>query len=236
MFYNINKQEITKDKWVKEFEHFYFLNGLTYGSRITSKNQGSKFVEDKIEEILKNGLKSIDIPLVNAWKIGAIDHKASELQRDIIYKNNFDKNFEFPDQYGHKIRAGYIINYCQHNFDYLIKISDEAEHLYNVLFQNRGLKSWFGEVKCFSLLYFFTRGTWPIYDKFAHVALNAISSNKLPGDVVPYKQVTTWSGYQRYADKIDNLFGSKNIPREIDRSLWVYGHFFKNEESRKNSI
>ena len=88
---------------------------------------------------MKNGLQSDDLTLVIAWKIGAIDHIASEHQQSVIYKTNFNQTFEFIGQFGRTIRAGDIINYCRTNFNILTN-SDNAEPLYNNLYHNRGQK------------------------------------------------------------------------------------------------
>lgn len=226
-FYNTNNQEISQIKWIEKIQPYYYLSGPTHGRRVNRRNQGSRFVEEKIEKILKNGLQPNDLPLIIAWKIGAIDHKASEFQKIIFYKNNFDQEFQTKGQF-RQINANDIINYCKNNFDYLINLNDDVERLFNNLYQNRGLNNGFGIVYCMSLLYFFTQGNWPIYDKYAQIALDAIFLNKRPGEIVRYRQINSWRDYcEKYVNKMVDVFDNQNIPREIDRSLWVYGHFFK---------
>lgn len=227
-FYDQNNQKITQLEWVKLFEPYYFLSGKIHGRRINRQNQGSKFVENEIEKILKNGLNSTNVPLIIAWKIGAINHSDSEQQKTIIYKNNFYQTSELKTLFG-PIKTADIIKYCVDNFDDLIDANKDAERLFDLLYKNRGQNSRFGHVYCISLLYFFTQGVWPIYDRYAHTAIEAIFSGKLIGDIIPYRQINSWSDYQKYyVNKMIDLFGTKNIPRKIDRSLWVYGHFFKN--------
>jgi len=226
IFYDRSDQEIDKKEWIKEFECYYFLGGLTYGHRVNIGNQGSKFIEEKIEQILHRGLQINDLPLVIAWKIGAINHPASEYQQNIIYKNQFDQNFQLKTHFG-LMNAGNIINYCQNNFEELLA-NDNAENVFNELYNNRGKGNRFGIVYCLALLYFFTQGKWPIYDKYAHIALDAILSNRQPGELIRYNQINDWQDYyEKYVKKIKNIFGAQNIPRNLDRSLWVYGHFFK---------
>lgn len=84
-FYNRNSQAITLNEWINLFEPYYFLNGPVLNHRINRSNQGSKFVENKIDFILENGLGADDLPLITAWKIGAIDHQYSENQKGIIF-------------------------------------------------------------------------------------------------------------------------------------------------------
>lgn len=228
VFYNRNGQEINQNEWINKFQPIYYLGGPTYDHHITRGNQGSKFVEDEIEKILKNGLNSTNIPLIIAWKIGAIDHHDSEQQKAIIYKNNFYQTSELKTRFG-PIKTTDIIRYCRENFDDLINTIKDAERLFDLLYKNRGQNNRFGPVYCISLVYFFTQGAWPIYDRYAHTAIEAIFSGKLIGDTIPYRQINNWDDYQKYyVNKMEDLFDTKNIPREIDRSLWVYGHFFKN--------
>lgn len=242
-FYDQDNQKISQPKWVESFEPYYFLNGPTYGS-INRGRQGSKFVENEIEKILKNGLEANDIPFVIAWKIGAIDHKVSEFEQKIIFKKDFNKTFEFPDPYRGIIKAKKIIDYCQANFVNIIKLGDEAknsetkaEELFNNLKHNVGENNRFGFVKLLALLYFFTQRYWPIYDQFAHKAVNAIISDTKPDEHINYTSFNDFGKYnKKYVKKIKEIFGRQDIERGTDRSLWVYGHFFnKNNNYNKTT-
>lgn len=242
-FYNKKNKKITQEEWIEEFEPYYFLGGPTYDRSINRGKQGSKFVEDEIEKILKNGLEANDIPFVIAWKIGAIDHKMSELGQKIVFLKNFDETLEFPDRYG-IIRAKKIIDYCKTNFDYLSKLGDEAknsefkaEELFNNLKHNVGEKKRFGIVKLLALLYFFTQRHWPIYDQFVHKAVNAIISDTKPDEHINYTSFNDFGEYRKkYVEKNKEIFGRQDIGRDIDRALWVYGHFFnKNNNCNKTT-
>ncbi|MFA6551309.1 MAG: hypothetical protein WCV41_02145 [Patescibacteria group bacterium] len=227
IFYDKNSQEINKNEWIDEFQPFYYLDGPTHGKRITIANQSSEFIEKKIEKILKDGLQIKDFPLIIAWKIGAINHSASEYQRAIIFKNNFSLSFLFKTHF-YQINSKDIINYCQENFDNLINNNEntDIEKLLKSLLKKSG--QGIGIVCCISLIFFLTRGRWPIYDKYANIALDAILSNKKPGESVRYRQINSWRDYYEiYIKNITEIFGIQNIPRDIDRSLWVYGHFYK---------
>lgn len=224
-FYNTNNQVISQAEWIKKFQPYYYLGGPTYGRRITRRNQGSKFVEEKIEKIMEKGLSQGDIPLIIAWKIGAIDHRASEDQQAIVYRNNFNTEFIYQIPARRLINAKNIINYCQENFDNLIN-NVNVEESFNNLLQSRG--EGIGQVYCLSLIYFFTQGKWPIYDRYAHIALDAILLNKQPDELIQYRQINSWQNYcEKYVNNVKAVFGSQNISRDIDRSLWVYGHFYK---------
>lgn len=237
-FYNRNNQKITQDEWVELYEPYYFLGGPTYGRSIPKRRQGSKFVEEKIEEILKKGLQQDELTLIVAWKIGAIDHKVSELKGEIIFLKNFDETFEFPDQYGRIIKAKEIIEYCQKKFSDITKKISNAELLYDDLEEHRGQKSYFGMVKLLALLYFFTQRHWPIYDQFAHRAVEAITADiKHDEPVGCYNQIGGFKEYrEKYVEKIKNIFRKQDIGRNVDRALWVYGHFFNKDNNCNTTI
>jgi hypothetical protein len=230
IFFNREGQKITIEEWVDIYESYYFLGGEIFGRRITRNNQGSEYVEGKIEEILERGLVKEglreDLTLIVAWKIGAIDHNSSVLLGGVIYKNEFNLKLKFSGQYG-VIYANDIINYCLDNFDKLIELCNDPQQLYDDLYKNRGQGNGIGATYCISLLYFFTQGKWPIYDKFAHTAINAIINDVHPSEVVNYRAINDFPDYcNNYVEKIKDIFGEQKIPRKIDRALWVYGHFF----------
>lgn len=171
-----------------------------------------------------NRLQPNDLPLIVAWKIGAINHQDSEREQDIVYENQFGQNLQLRAHYG-TINAVPIINYCENNFNELL-LTDNAEEKLNLLYDNRGEGCRFGRVYCHALEYFFTQGEWPIYDKYADVALDSIISDKPTNSRVEYRAINNWTEYIHFVDKVRQVFGTRSISRNIDRVLWVYGHFF----------
>jgi len=73
-------------QWLATYEPYYFLNGPTWDRRINSRNQSSRFVEDRVCALLAKTvpLSQNDLILAMAWKIGGlIDHSRSEASQRI---------------------------------------------------------------------------------------------------------------------------------------------------------
>ena len=94
-----------------------------------------------------------------------------------------------------------------------------------------------GTVYIITLLYFISHGQYPIYDRFAWKAIQAICDDTKPGDVIHASELpekkshafdTVFDTYMNpYMDKLKSVFGSTyQESRDIDRALWVYGHKF----------
>ena len=92
-----------------------------------------------------------------------------------------------------------------------------------------------GPVYILTIIYFITRGESPIFDRFAYSAVKSLYYSKLrhadftPEDVwyecpsgkKPKDILKVINDYKWY---LEQVFGKSNIARDIDRSLWVYGH------------
>lgn len=108
-------------------------------------------------------------------------------------------------------------------------------------------KDWkgLGTVYCITLLYFISKGKYPIFDQFADKALDVISQNKeefpsidsksykpLPSDlpIKGEKLKQFKERYDEYCEKIEKLKSQLSVRyrnpqnRDLDRALWVYGH------------
>ncbi len=222
-FYDLNGNQLNLQQFIQKYESFYFLNTPNVGRRITRRNKTNPYVENRIENILQNGLTTNDLVFVIAWKIGAIDHQASNNQ--IVYRNNFNNTLIFNTRF-YTINVNKLVNYITNNFDMLVQAADNPHDLLNLLLNNRGRNSFFGLIYCLTLIYFFTRGDCPIYDKYAHISCIAYQENIQPGNKINYRQINDWVGYNKYIMNIKKIFSTQKIPRSIDRSLWVYGHYF----------
>ena len=93
-----------------------------------------------------------------------------------------------------------------------------------------------------TLLFFATKGNYPIFDRFAFAALCAINEGAKPDrnrPLVDYVKMSTANNvsgaaeiYEKYMklllDKKLFDWNNKNATekRDIDRALWVYGHLF----------
>ncbi len=90
-----------------------------------------------------------------------------------------------------------------------------------------------------TLLYFVSKGKYPIVDSFSYVALDVIDNNNkygtrkyYPGlpkrDKTEFDDIITKGTYKKYRDNLKKLFGDKAESREVDQALWSYGKLFKN--------
>ena len=111
-----------------------------------------------------------------------------------------------------------------------------------------------GFVYGITLMYFISKGEYPIYDRFAHYALLAIGNNIAPGKEIIKKrelinvQIGSSKSVENAFDKYEKEFMSyltgsgenrlfqQDYSRSLDRALWSYGHLFndnKRNQSRK---
>jgi hypothetical protein len=99
-----------------------------------------------------------------------------------------------------------------------------------------------GPVYLITLMFFITKGKYPIYDRFAMAALLSLLASEngynLPHDesIVRKTSLPEKSGstelsklklYNNYIGLLHHFFGqSWKNDRKIDQALWVYGHYF----------
>lgn len=98
-----------------------------------------------------------------------------------------------------------------------------------------------GTVYMITLLFFFSKGKYPIYDKYAHIAAKAIYLNANPKDIyyaeAPSKteRQKVFAMYNEYCWLLEQIFGTKSIGRPTDQALWVYGHCKKKYDGETKS-
>lgn len=136
--------------------------------------------------------------------------------------------------------------------EYLSKLKED---ILKAITDKEVLPKGIGSVYLITFIYFITQGDEPIYDYFAMKALDAIfpdvdqksfllgSYVKNHADPPKSEKLLNSSVYTTYKEKLDifkkeyfNTLGEsnttkneeeKNACRDIDRALWVYGHFFQ---------
>ena len=225
MFYSFNKEPIDLNFFLSEYEPHYFLGSKSK----VPKNKTSHFIENRIEQILRIGLCPNDLPFIIAWKIGAINQTQST--NSIVYYNDFDRTLQFQTQY-YILDVRLMVEYMQQNFSYLSALAQSDPHrLYEILFEHHA--DYFAATYILTLVYFFTKGNCPIYDKYADIALLAIKKDIAPHNKINFKPIessnvsSSWKRYISYCQMILEMFGEDRYQeRCIDRSLWVYGHYF----------
>ena len=157
-----------------------------------------------------------------SWKAGNL----KDLEQPIKYYNGYGKSIDKNQLEKYLI----LINQKADDIRNKAKNPDNATLL--DIYQNMlpEVPKYFGSVYILNLLYFITKGQLPIYDKFAHKALIALSTGVSPGEVTvkpaPAKdsKKSVIKMYTEYIHLLESLFGQKDISRSLDRALWVYGH------------
>ncbi len=222
-----------------EFEKAYFREITIKGIEI--KNNLKREDEDKIIRYLNNGIIN---DTVVAWKAGRLIKEADILKPKM-------KDGDYLNGYGKKIKKNHLLDYLdevsknwkEHNLDK----EEEFAKIYNTIIDAvQEIPDNFGCVYIINLIFFLSKGKWPIYDKFAHKAIKAIKMNKRPSEIyvgeAPSKAIVkdkcieanpdVINMYSEYIWLLNDVFKEEIhkdksvmfISRELDRALWVYGH------------
>lgn len=203
----------------------------------------SAVVEKRIEELLSaDTLTEQDVMLIIEWKLGRIDHKNSQAFDSICLRSKDEVEHYLTATRRGKIEAKKLCETISSKLLSLRKASpqDILNQLKNINTKN------FGTVYLITLLYFITQGKCPIYDRFAMMALEAITQGKHPGAKIKYQDLPQKdasgfqhlldadeqkSKYRKYINILETVFGKRYTAnpkdRDIDRALWVYGHLFQ---------
>lgn len=241
-FYDVRTgNPISAEDFISLYNDSYFIGGERV---INGVRQSSRIAEEEIEKILKDGIKyRNDVINLLAWKIGKINHLESDECGKIVFSKDWEKAYDgVIYRYGVKWNGvNKFADYIADNFDNLNKLSEEnPQAVLNDLKENS--PNGIGTVYLITLLYFISKGRYPIYDRFAELALrggnpesDTLNEITLP-DKNSKKFADVYEEYVKpYSEKISGIFGVdyKNIDeyRNIDRALWVYGHAFKTKTS-----
>lgn len=234
-FFYPDGTEIGKDEFIRYYSSCYYIGG----EKIPRLSPNSHCTENEIDRLLKQGIKvKIDVVHILAWKLGKINHKESEKSGEFEYASDWKRAEDFDvARYGKPFEIERIAEFICDNIGELEGQSEKnAQTVLNRLRDEKfyGL----GSVYLITLLYFISKGHYPIYDRFAQMALGAILKGVKPGDIVQYaelpeKSSRAFSGIMahemsEYIKQMHDVFKDEYMAdRDIDRALWVYGHLFK---------
>ena len=233
---------ISKDEFIEMYNKSYFRSAERVVKGVT---QNSKVAETEIERILNEGIKTTnDVINILAWKIGKIKHKDTDENGKITFSKDCEDPYHFNIyRYGKKWEEiKEFVEYIVKHIDRLYLTSkDSPQEVLNEL--GKKAKNGIGPVYLITLLYFISKGQYPIYDRFAYIALQEIKNGAEPfttriePQTLPNKTSKKFkSVYEDYIEPymqdISLVFGSdynSSIEeyRNMDRALWVYGHAFK---------
>jgi hypothetical protein len=235
-FFDKQGEQIDLERWLKIYEPSYFFGGPILGHRINARNQSSQFVEDTACALLSqtSPLSQDDLTFIMAWKMGMIDHRRSEASKKVEYLYKWPATLLAPMRFAtHNFSRS--IPWLARNMSTILRMISEGKSEYLFECKAKGELTGFGYVYIVTILFFVTQGAYPIYDKFAHIAALAIANDLRPGSYVQQKELTSWADYLRYLNLLRPLGQScpqqfqsppMLVARPVDRSLWVYGHFF----------
>lgn len=245
-FYIPDGRQIGKKEFIEYYNSRYYLSSEIVKGVNRAVNQNSKFIEDKIDDLLKLGIKDEnDVVHILAWKTGKIKHKDSELNKKFEYYSSWSIN-EYKKDYKIKIYDKKDVD-VKTFAEYIVKNitvleSESIDNPQNVLNKLKDKSpQGIGTVYLITLLYFISKGKYPIYDRFATMAVDAILNNKKPNDYVSYSELPNKNDKKfdeviniynkNYVNKLNEIFGDEyKSNRDIDRALWVYGHLFNNNK------
>ncbi len=227
------------EEFVKYYENIYYFNN-------------SYIAENIIDNILKNGIQTKkDVYNVLAWKLDGINMNKTNSSGDIHYKGEnwiFSKSLIQGNYRGGKIDLTDYLEFLTD--DKLLEIKNAAaDNGAKTLDLLNTTTKGIGSVCLITLLYFFNQGKkYPIYDKYAHIALKVILSDIpiLIGSVIIDKEISKpfsdkktkdfgkvimqgkYKEFMKCIDKIkENTGVDYYTSRSIDRALWAYGHLFR---------
>ncbi len=245
-FYKENEIITDNKEFIKYYnERYYLYTDKVISASNKSVFKNSEFIENQIENLLNNGIKDEnDVIHILAWKTGKIKHKDSELNKKFEYYSNWlinedKKDYEITiyDRIDVKTFAEYIVK------NITVLESESIDNPQNVLNKLKDESpQGIGTVYLITLLYFISKGKYPIYDRFATMAVDAILNNKKPNDYVSYSELPNKNDKKfdeviniynkNYVNKLNEIFGDEyKSNRDIDRALWVYGHLFNNNKN-----
>ncbi len=234
-FFDEGGNRISCDEWIAAYEPYYFLDGPGLGRRITARNQTSRFVEDHVCGLLGQTapLSQLDLTLAMAWKMGLIDHQTSELQKKVVFTGNWAATLTANTQFK-PLNFSSSIPALAARIATVSAETNQGNPRY--FFDLTGPFEGFGKVYRLTIIFFASHGRFPIYDRYAHVAAQAIDEGLPPEATLLYKPVEKWSDYEAYmkllaqvrnAYPLERTGSPMFVSRRLDRALWVYGHFFR---------
>lgn len=223
------------------------------------KNVKLSTSEEKVEEIAENSVfpkSSFEVPCQKitwqhiAWKAGRLKYNENgefleEYKKTIKHS---DKCYAWDEcnGYGHSIDnieeyLEVINEECKTISSDLLKEEDNKNvytQLYNAYDKLLNLQkktkkkkvNYFGSVYILTLIYFLSKGKFPIFDKYAYKAVKALFYNANPKDITVESSLDktdinkVLTLYCEYCWLLTQIFKTYIITREQDRALWVYGH------------
>lgn len=235
-FYVPSFDEANKEEFIKRYGQSYYLGEKRIVPRVT---QSSRFVEDEMDRLLEEGIQDeVDVAHILAWKLGKVKHADSEKAGAFRYASDWaDAENLKAKRYGRDFDLKRIASYVVKHKASLEELAHDNPQEVLECLRDAGTDG-LGTVYMVTLLHFISRGEYPIYDRFAAMALYAIENGIRPGGKVEYEELpdkgsrrfdsVVRSSLVPYRERLEAIFGEGCCrKRNVDRALWVYGHWFQ---------
>lgn len=254
------EQEVFIKDFVKVYSSFYLEGANKPYDYFKYLGKGKKITPTQIdvEDIAINSVfpkATLDTPCQGitwkhiAWKAGrlrySVNGKFPEKYEKTIrirdkhyawdgcngYGNHIDTIEEYIDAINNdcSVSSGLLKNIKGH--EVYSQLKKAYTDLLDLQKQNIEQKvKYFGPVYILTLIYFLSKGKFPIYDQFAHKAAKALYFNAKPDEVFilsesdKTKVESVLRMYNEYCWLLTQIFGKYSIERDEDQALWVYGH------------
>lgn len=232
--YDQNKEKISQKEFIELYNKSYYVGAQRLVKRTV---QNSCYTEEEIDELLKKGIETKkDVMHILAWKVGKIRHRDSDEKKEWV----FHKGCENTEDGIMTLRNGKIDfnSFAEYIVENIIDLKKQSiiqpQQVLNKL--KNEAPSGIGTVYLITILYFLSNGEYPIYDRFAKIAIDAIKGDFVPGEYIKYRALPAKDDVKfdyvmdeilSFKADINAIFGDayeKN--RDVDRALWVYGHSF----------
>lgn len=234
-FYDPNGLSILREKFFKMYNNEYYKD--CEKKEIKGLHRVKREDEEKIDSILARkegrGLTNQDVGDILSWKIPGTYESAS--------------NLVIPKQYKNKtINVENVLNFIPNGGASPIDKKGAKNLVKNLI-----TIPYIGFVYAVTILYFASQGEYPIYDRFAHIALLVIDRIDKPKKCIAAKDLNRfyhsnscqfdvlWRDYEGYMDLLNKHFQSDLTDpssRKVDRALWAYGHLFNDNKTNQRRL
>lgn len=234
-YYNLCSTQFDPKEFVATYAPMYLKDNYCHVPWV--KQSYEKLENDLIDRAKSDLWDESLIFDIMAWKTGKIKLKESVNADKLVFADGCSKKQMKLQVRGKELHIGSLANYITNpnNLkDLKSKSGEDAIEAFRCLSNNS--EKGIGTVYLFTLVYFLSNRKQPIYDTYVWRALQAIERHLAPGskikEAVPDKTSTNERIEQFYIPfrkTLFDLFGEEEYckSRDIDRALWVYGHYFK---------
>ena len=125
-FYRPDGIQIGKKEFIEYYNNRYYLDSEIVKGVNRAVNQNSKFIEDKMDELLKCGIK--DIIHILAWKTGKIKHKESEIAKNFVYHSDWKINEETKEYSIKRYRENFeVLDFANYIISNIVELHIESK-------------------------------------------------------------------------------------------------------------